>query len=133
VVTVAKDEVTPRRLNKDADKRLAALNRSVVNGAKKAQAKGNQKRGKDQGSVRRALIIVVAGLGLFAWGWSHGSRTPDGRWLAAVAILGLVVLLFATGAVKYRRREAADAARTKRIEDRLQQNTSTDHYLDGAS
>ena len=127
-----KDEVTPRRLSKDADKRLTALDRSVVKGAKKAAAKGRPKRGEDQGEIRARLVIVVGGLGLFGWGWSHGSRTPDGRWILAVAILGAVVLLFATGAVKYRRRERSDAARTKRIEDRLEQNTSTDHYLDGA-
>lgn len=85
----------------------------------------------DAGRINAALAIIVAGVGLFLWGWSHSNSRPDGAWIAAVAVIGAVVLLLATGAVTYRRRERADAAYTAEMEKRLNQDTTGDHYLDG--
>lgn len=84
----------------------------------------------EQGAISKSLVIVMSGLGLFGWGFSHGSRTPDGRWIAAVAIVGLAVLLLSTGVVRYRRRERLDAEQTKEIESRLQGDTTGAHIWD---
>jgi hypothetical protein len=110
-------------LNADADRRLVELHRSLVQPA----APRPRRR------MPIGVAVPIAGVGLFLYGWTNSSRTPDGRTLLAVALVGLVVLLFATGIVRYRRREREDAARTADLEKRLQQSTSTDHYLDGAS
>lgn len=89
---------------------------------------------RDQtGGINIALAIVIAAVGLFLWGFAHGSRTPNGAWVAAVAVIGAVVLLLATGITRYRRREHTDKARTGRMEKRLKQDTSGAHYLDGAN
>jgi hypothetical protein len=88
-------------------------------------------RGSD-GRINHAVAFIVAAVGLFLWGFSHGSRTPNGAWVAAVAIVGAVVVVLATGIGGYRRRERRDAARTAKVEKRLKQDTSGAHYLDGA-
>jgi multisubunit Na+/H+ antiporter MnhB subunit len=82
------------------------------------------------GRINVAVAIVVAGVGLFLWGFAHGSRTPDGAWVAAVAIVGAVVLLLATGVTSYRRRERENAAYTKRMEKGMKQDTSGAHHQD---
>jgi hypothetical protein len=83
-------------------------------------------------AVKRGLVLIAVGLGLFVWGWTHGSRTPNGAWLLAVAIVGTTVLIFATFGVRYRRGERRDAAYTKRMEAGMRQDTTGDHIWDGA-
>ena len=89
-------------------------------------------RAREVGGINVAVAIIVAGVGLFLWGFAHGSRTPNGAWIAAVAIVGAFVLVLATGITNYVRREHRDAARTKAMEGRLKQDTSGEHYWDGA-
>ncbi len=89
-------------------------------------------RPRDVGGINVGVALIVGFVGLFLWGFAHGSRTPDGAWVAAVAVVGAVVLLLATGVTNYRRRERRDAAYTADVEGRLKQDTSGAHYLDGA-
>ena len=84
------------------------------------------------GAINIGVAIIVAAAGLFLWGFAHPSRTPNGAWLAAVAIVGAVVLVLATGITNYRRRERRDAERTADVVPRLKQDTSGEHYWDGA-
>lgn len=86
----------------------------------------------EHGAIRALIPVALTGLGLFGWGFSNGARTPDGRFVAAIAILGLMVLLFSTGIVRYRRRERVDAARTKKLEKGLRQDMTGVHIWDGA-
>jgi len=88
--------------------------------------------GSEGGGVNVGVAIIVAMVGLFLWGFAHGSRTPNGAWVAAVAIVGAVVLVLATGITGYRRRERRDAERTADVVPRLKQDTSGEHYWDGA-
>lgn len=87
---------------------------------------------REVGAVNVGVAFIVAAVGLFVWGFAHGSRTPNGAWIAGVAVVGAVVAVLATGATKYRRRERRDAAYTASVESRLQQDTSGEHYWDGA-
>lgn len=87
-------------------------------------------RRRDEGGMSVGLAFIVACVGLFLWGFTHGSDRPDGAWLLAVAIVGAVVLLLATGIVTYRRRERADAAYTAEMEKRLKQDMTGDHIWD---
>jgi hypothetical protein len=127
---MAKDEVTPRRLTKDADRRLAALDRSAHAPVKKAAAK-KPKRG-EQGGLALGVAVILTCLGLGLWGWTHSSSSPNGATLVAVLLLGLVlaaaVLLIGTG----RRRDDRDRAYTEEQLEHLQQDRSGAHYLDGA-
>lgn len=116
--------VKVRELNADADRRLAELHRTLVQPVEPRPRRRMMPIG---------VAVPIAGVGLFLYGWANSSRTPDGHTLLAVAVVGLVVLLFATGILRYRRRERDGAARTAAMEKRMQQSTSTDHYLDGAS
>lgn len=113
-------DVISADLDRDADRRMEALARSIANG----------KPCNEHGGLSPRAAIVIAGIGLFVWGWSHGSRTPDGRWLVAVAIVGVTLLVLFTFGWRYRRRERLDAAYTKRMESGLQQDTSGDHIWD---
>lgn len=83
-----------------------------------------------RGGIKVGVAIIVAGVGLFLWGFSHGSRSPNGAWIAAVAIVGAVVLVLATGIVGYRRRERRDKEYTEDVLPRLRQDTSGDHIWD---
>ena len=89
-------------------------------------------RGREAGGINVAVAVIVAGVGLFLWGFAHGSRTPNGAWVAAVAVVGAVVVVLATGIAGYRRRERRDKAYTDDVLLRLKQDTSGEHYLDGA-
>ena len=86
----------------------------------------------DAGGINIWVAVIVAGVGLFLWGFAHGSRTPNGAWVAAVAVVGAVVVVLATGIAGYRRRERRDKAYTDDVVLRLKQDTSGEHYLDGA-
>lgn len=86
----------------------------------------------DDGRATTGLMFIVACVGLFLWGFAHGSRTPNGAWIAAVAIVGAVVVLLATGITRNRRGERAAAARGEKNSKALKQDTSGAHYLDGA-
>ena len=89
-------------------------------------------RARELGAINVGVAIIIAAVGLFLWGFSHGSRTPNGAWVAAVAIVGAVVLVLATGITGYRRRERRDIERTADVVPRLRQDTSGEHYWDGA-
>jgi Flp pilus assembly protein TadB len=127
---VAKDEVTPRRLDKDTDRRLRALDRSAHAPVKKAAKKATPKRGQ-QGSLGRGIAFVITGIGLFLFGLVNAGHHPDMRVVIAAAIVGVVVLLIGTGFGRYRRHNQADAAATAEVEGRILPNTSTDHFQDG--
>lgn len=85
------------------------------------------------GRINRGVMFIVALVGLFLWGFAHGSRTPNGAWIAAVAVVGAVVLLLATGIKSYRRRERRRADEGTRLSKGMKQDTSGAHYLDGAN
>jgi hypothetical protein len=85
---------------------------------------------REAGGVNVVVAFVVGFVGLFLWGFAHGSRTPNGAWIAGVAIVGAFVLVLATGIAGYRRRERRDKARTDDVVPRLQQDTSGQHYWD---
>lgn len=123
-----KDEVTPKRLDKDRDRRLRALDRSAHAPVKKTPKR--PKRGQ-QGGVTRGMALIVACVGLFLWGFHHGTTAPDGKWLLAVLILAAVLALFVVAGRRYRQRERADAKRTEDLEGRLKQYEGSDRYQDG--
>lgn len=128
---MAKDEVTPRRLDRDADKRMGALARSVLRGGKKKAApKTGPKRGQ-QGSAARGIVFVTVLIGLFLFGLVNVGHHPDMRVVAAAAIVGGVGLLMASSFGRYRRHDEADKAATEKVEQRILPSTSTDHFLDG--
>lgn len=83
--------------------------------------------------IKHAVLFIMAGLGLTAWGCALGARTPDPRWAAACAIAGAAALLVGGACRGYARTSRKAKARTEKIEGRVQQSTSTDHFLDGAS
>lgn len=85
----------------------------------------------EQGRVNVAVAVIVAAVGLFLWGFAHGSRTPNGAWVAAVAVVGAVVLVLATGIAGYRRREHRAADRGTAASRSLHQDTSGEHIFDG--
>lgn len=88
---------------------------------------------RDQtGAINVGIAFIVGCVGLFLWGFTHSSRTPNGAWVAAVAIVGAIVLILATGITTHRRREREAAAATEATVKRLKQDTSGAHYLDGA-
>ena len=87
-------------------------------------------RARDAGGVNVGVAIIVGFAGLFLLAFTRGSRTPDGRWIALVAIVGAVVLVLTTGIVGYRRRERRDVERTADVVPRLKQDTSGDHIWD---
>ena len=82
------------------------------------------------GAINVGVAIIVGFVGLFLLAFTRGSRTPDGRWVALVAIVGAVVLVLSTGIAGYRRRERRDVERTADVVPRLKQDTSGDHYWD---
>lgn len=108
-----------KALTQDADRRLRALDRS-------ARAKA---RGQKGGATFGVLLFVVC-LGGFGWGWFHSSTAPNGATLLAVLIVAAAVLIIGTFGHLYRRSEQRGRARTKRMEDRLQQDTTGDHIWD---
>lgn len=87
-------------------------------------------RSRDAGGINVAVAIIVGFVGLFLWGFAHESRTPNGAWVAGVAMVGAVVLVLATGIAGYVRSERRNKARTDAIVPRLKQDTSGDHYGD---
>lgn len=107
--------------NEDAaQKGLRALTRSVL---------GKKKQG---GSLGRGLVFVITGIGLFLFGLLQAGHHPDMRVVGGCAIVGAAVLAIGTSVSNYRRTEKAGAARTAKVEGRVQQSTSTEHFLDGA-
>ena len=86
---------------------------------------------REVGAINVGVAIIVGFVGLFLLAFARGSRTPDGRWIALVALVGAVVLVLTTGIATYRRRERRDVERTADVVPRLRQDTSGDHYFDG--
>lgn len=86
----------------------------------------------DAGSIRTGLAFIVTLVGLFFWGWTHSSRSPNGATLLAIAILGTAVLLVSLGISIWRRADHQAAAYTERIQPGIRQDTSGEHYQDGA-
>lgn len=129
---VADDEA--KRLQADADRRLRALNSSVVKGAKKQAARKTTPRRKrgQQGGATTGMALIVGCVGLFLWGFSHGSTRPDGKWLLSVLIVGGALAGFVYAGRRYRANERTAAEYTAEMEDRLQQDTTGAHLLDGA-
>lgn len=121
---VADDEA--KRLTADADRRLRALNSSVVNGAKKQAAPPEPRRG-----ATRGIAFIVACVALFLWGFHRGTSVPDGRWLLAVLLLGAFLAAVVLAGRSYRRSERRSAAYTEKIQGRLKQYQGTDRYQDG--
>lgn len=127
---MADDEA--RRLTADADRRLAALARSVLNGAKKGKKKTSRRKRGEKGGVYYHLVFVVGGVGLFLWGFTHGNTVPDGRWLLAMLVSGAGLACLVAFGRSYRRTEDRGAARTAKLEGRVQQHQGSEHFLDGA-
>lgn len=86
----------------------------------------------ESGSIRLGLAFIVTLVGLFFWGWTHSSSTPNGATLLAIAILGTAVLIVSLGISSWRRADRKASAYTKRLEPGIRQDTSGAHYEDGA-
>jgi hypothetical protein len=86
----------------------------------------------EAGGVRYGVLLIVACLGLFGWGWTHSSSAPNGATLLAIVVLALAIAVPTLVIKAARRADRAAAALTTKREGRLQQNTTGDHILDGA-
>lgn len=113
------------RLTADADRRLRALNSSVVKGAARP-AEPKPRRG-----ATRGIAFIVACVALFLWGFHRGTSVPDGRWLLAVLLLGAFLAVVVLAGRAYRRSERRSAAYTEKVQGRLKQYQGTDRYQDG--
>lgn len=117
-----------QRLTKDADRRLSALDRSAHAPAKKAKPK----KPKQQGNLALPVTIVVAGTGLFLWGWTHSSASPNGATLLGLLAAAALVTVVAKTVRGYWVLEQRDREYTEAQLNSVQQSQSTEHYLDGA-
>jgi hypothetical protein len=84
----------------------------------------------DGGSIRIALTFIITLAGLFLWGWTHSSRSPNGATLLAVAVLGVLILVPAVFIRWWRELDRRSARYTKAMQPRVQQDTSGDHIWD---
>lgn len=113
----------PRKLlDDDTDRRLAAL----------ARATGGKPCANEHGGIGTALTFLVTLTGLFLWGWTHSSRSPNGATLLAVAILGIAVLVPTVFIRWWREVDRRSARYTATMQPRIEQDTSGEHYQDGA-
>lgn len=85
-----------------------------------------------QGGLGLGIAFIITLIGLFLFGLLQSGRHPDMRVVAAAAIVGALVLFVGVCITGYRRQDRQGAARTDKIEGRVQQSTSTEHFLDGA-
>lgn len=107
-------------LDRDADQRMDALARSIVNG----------RPCTDHGRIHPGVLFPLAGIGAFAWGWTHSSSSPNGATLLVVLIIGATLLILAVFVAWYRRAEREGAAYTADVESRTQSDTSGAHIWD---
>lgn len=109
----------PERLDGDADRRLAELDRLAHAPIPKR-------------SVVLPLTIVVAGIGLGVWGWLNATTRPNGATLLGLLAAAALVTVAAKTVRGYWVLEQRDRKYTEDQLNSVQQNRSTEHYLDGA-
>lgn len=107
-------------LDRDTDKRLEALARSITSG----------RPCDEHGGVRVGLLFIVVCVAAFAWGWFHSSSAPNGATLTFVLILAAVVLPPTIFIRWWKNADREAAAYTKRMESGMQQDTSGAHIWD---
>ncbi len=113
-------EQTPAELDRDADRRMEALARSIAAG----------RPCTEHGRIHPGVVLPLAGIGAFAWGWRNSSSSPNGATLSAVLIIAAVLAVVVIFARWYRRTEREGAAHTKQMESGMQQDTTGDHIWD---
>lgn len=89
-------------------------------------------RRREHGGLGLGIAIVVAGIGLFLFGLVNSGRHPDMRVVGSCAIVGALVLFIGVCISGYRRRERQGASSATKSTKGLQQDTSGEHYWDGA-
>lgn len=72
------------------------------------------------------VVLVVGGV----WGWTHSSSAPNGATLLALLVLAVAVAVPALVIRASRRADRIAAARTAKVQERVQQDTTGDHIWD---
>lgn len=109
------------RLTKEADRRLAALDRSAHAPVKKAAAK----KPKQQGNLALPVTIAVTGTGLAVWGWLNATTRPNGATLLGLVAAAAIVCVVTKTVRGYWVLEHQDEEHTEAQLENLQQQVGS--------
>lgn len=115
-------ELVVAHLDQDHDERMKTLTELVAANAPCSKC--------EQGRIPLGVLIPVAGIGAFLWGWFHSASAPNGATLLAILFAAAALAVLTLSIRWCRRREEIAAANTKSVSDRLIQDTSGDHIWD---
>lgn len=85
----------------------------------------------ERGGINTGIALIVGCVGLFLYGLTHGNTVPDGHWLLGMLIVGLAVFGLVAFGRSYRKTERESAARTEKVEGKVQQHQGSEHHQDG--
>lgn len=86
----------------------------------------------ERGAMGLGIAFLITPIGLFLFGLLQSGRHPDMRVVGSAAIVGALALFIGVCISGYRRRERQDTSSTTKTSKGLQQDTSGEHYWDGA-